>query len=453
MLNISESSLNDDIKLNTYESGSKVYKKSFYKTFNKLSLLFLIIGLSFLFLPWTQNINGFGYVTTLRPEQRPQTIQSPIPGRIDAWYVQEGNFIKKGDTILKISEIKSDYFDDELMSRTSEQIKSKTSSVSAYQNKSKAISNQIAALKKEQQLYVAQAKNKLIQAQIKVKSDSIDAIAAKTDETIALKQLERIKNLKNEGLKSVRDVEEKQRKFQSARAKYTSQNNTFLESKNKILNAEIELSRIKNSFADKIAKSESELYSAQSSEYNTLAEVAKLKNAYSNYGKRQSLLYITAPQDGYINKTIKSGIGETFKPGEALLKIMPADYDLGVETFIKPIDLPLIHLGEKARVQFDGWPAIVFNGWESVSYGTYGAKVVAIENFISDNGMYRVLLAPDTEDHEWPKGIRVGSGAKTIALLNDVPIWYELWRQINGFPPNFYKPQANSNLESKNNKS
>ena len=210
-----------------------------------------------MFLPWTQNINGFGYVTTLTPEQRPQTIQSPIPGRIDAWYVQEGNFIKKGDTILKISEIKSDYFDDELMSRTSEQIESKTSSVSAYQSKSKAISNQIAALKKEQQLYVAQAKNKLIQAQIKVKSDSIDAIAAKTEETIALKQLERVKNLKNEGLKSVRDVEEKQRKFQSARAKYTSQNNTFLESKNKIkwkLNCQNQ-----KLFADKIAKSESEL--------------------------------------------------------------------------------------------------------------------------------------------------------------------------------------------------
>ena len=155
------------------------------------------------------NINGFGYVTTLRPEQRPQTIQSPIPGRIDAWYVQEGNVIKKGDTILKISEMaKRNYFDDELMSRTSEQIESKTSSVSAYQSKSKAISNQITALKKEQQLYVAQAKNKLIQAQIKVRSDSIDAIAAKTDKTIALKQLERIKNLKNEGLKSVRDVEE-----------------------------------------------------------------------------------------------------------------------------------------------------------------------------------------------------------------------------------------------------
>jgi len=22
--------------------------------------------------------------------------------------------------------------------------------------------------------------------------------------------------------------------------------------------------------------------------------------------------------------------------------------------------------------------------------------------------------------------------------LNDVPVWYEIWRQINGFPPEYY---------------
>ena len=100
------------------------------------------------------------------------------------------------------------------MSRTREQIESKTSLLLPIKTNPKPFQNQITALKKEQQLYVAQAKNKLIQAQIKVRSDSIDAaIAAKTDETIALKQLERIKNLKNEGLKSVRDVEEKTKKI------------------------------------------------------------------------------------------------------------------------------------------------------------------------------------------------------------------------------------------------
>jgi len=128
---------------------------------------------------------------------------------------------------------------------------------------------------------------------------------------------------------------------------------------------------------------------------------------------------------------------------------MPADYDLAVETFVDPLDLPLIHLNEEVRVQFDGWPAIVFSGWPNVSYGTYGAKVVAIETFISDNGKYRVLLAPDENDHPWPAALRAGSGAYTIALLEDVPIWYELWRHLNGFPANYYKPKNDENDNKK----
>jgi adhesin transport system membrane fusion protein len=128
---------------------------------------------------------------------------------------------------------------------------------------------------------------------------------------------------------------------------------------------------------------------------------------------------------------------------------MPSKYDLAVETFVRPIDLPLLHINEKVRVQFDGWPAIVFSGWPNVSYGTYGAKVIAIERFISDNGKYRVLLSPDREDHTWPE-VRVGSGARTIALLEDVPIWYELWRQLNSFPPNYYQPEkAKSDLKKR----
>jgi hypothetical protein len=128
---------------------------------------------------------------------------------------------------------------------------------------------------------------------------------------------------------------------------------------------------------------------------------------------------------------------------------MPANIDLAVETFVNPIDLPLIHIGETVRVQFDGWPAIVFSGWPNVSYGTYGAKVVAIETFISDNGKFRILLAPDETDHEWPKDIRVGSGAYTIALLEDVPIWFEIWRQLNGFPPNYYQPLEGKSSKNK----
>jgi hypothetical protein len=108
-----------------------------------------------------------------------------------------------------------------------------------------------------------------------------------------------------------------------------------------------------------------------------------------------------------------------------------------------------MYIGAKVRIQFDGWPAIVFSGWPNVSYGTYGGKIVAIENFISDNGKYRVLISPDPEAETWPSDVRVGSGAITMALLEDVPIWFELWRKLNGFPPNYYKPDNLNKLDKK----
>ena len=210
-----------------------------------------------------------------------------------------------------------------------------------------------------------------------------------------------------------------------------------------ILKAEI--SRLRAAYEDKISKAQSNMFTAKSSQFDAEAQVSKLENSNSNYKVRNSLLYITAPQNGIINKVIKGGIGGTFKAGEDLVGIMPTKYNLAVETYVRPIDLPLLHIDEKVRVQFDGWPAIVFSGWPNVSYGTYGAKVVAIENYISSNGKYRVLLAPDKDDHSWPNAIRIGSGAKTIALLEDVPIWYELWRQLNSVPQNYYQPEGSNN--------
>ncbi len=452
MLNISHNRVNNRLDLSEYKSGKDIFSKTYYKQFNKILLSVAIFIIIVLFLPWTQNITGQGSVTTLKPSQRPQTIQSQIPGRIEEWFVQEGDFVNQGDTILRISEIKSEYFDDRLVERTNQQIQAKSSSVNAYQEKVGALNRQISALSTEQNLKFEQTKNKLIQSRLKVKSDSIDLEAAKTNLSIAERQFNRTQTLQNEGLKAVKDVEEKRLKLQETQAKLISQENKLIASQNEVLNAQIDLSRIKQEYIDKISKAQSDMFSAKSNQFDTEAQVSKLENDFTNYSVRNRLLYITAPQSGYINKALRGGIGVTFKEGEELVGIMPATYDLAVETFIKPIDLPLIHVGEKVRIQFDGWPAIVFSGWPNVSYGTYGAKVIAIENFISDNGKYRVLLAPDKNGQKWPEAIRVGSGARTFALLEDVPIWFELWRQINSFPPNYYQPQATAKSDSKDSK-
>jgi len=444
MLNISNNRLNKTVDLSSYKSVEKVFHKRHFKYFNRFLKVFAIVVFVVMFLPWTQNINSRGNVTTLTPDQRPQTIQSQIPGRIEKWFVREGDYVKKGDTILFISEVKSDYFDPNLVNRTGQQIKAKEASVNSYGFKVNALNNQIGALSRERKLKLQQAENKLIQAGYKVQSDSIDLVAVKIDLSIAERQIGAIQNLYDEGLKSLTELEDKRSKFQEKQAKLISQQNKYLASQNEVLNEKIELNRIGQEFVDKISKAESDKFTAQSSGFDAEAQVTKLESAFTSYEMRNDLYYIKAPQNGYINKAIIGGIGETFKEGQKLVGIMPSDYDLAVETFVNPIDLPLIHLDEKVRVQFDGWPAIIFSGWPNVSYGTYGAKVVAIENFISENGKFRILLAPDETDHEWPKAIRVGSGAQTIALLEDVPIWFELWRNLNGFPPDYYQPEGAS---------
>ena len=441
MLNISPNKLNQKVDLGGYKAAQRVFGRRHNKHFNRMLTFFSIIVLIVMFLPWTQTISGKGYLTTLRPDQRPQTIQSPIPGRIEQWYVREGDFVNKGDTILHISEIKSEYFDPNLVARTGQQIKAKSMAVNSYQEKVKALNNQIGALSTERQLKMEQARNKLLQSKLKVESDSIDLEAAKTNITIAERQYDRTEQLEKEGLKAVTDVEEKRLKLQETQAKLISQENKLLASKNNVINAQVEINRLQAEYTDKISKARSDMLTAQSNQFDSEAQVTKLENAYANYEIRNSMLYVRAPQSGYINKALQSGIGETFKEGDRLVGIMPASYDMAVETFVEPIDLPLMHIGEKVRIQFDGWPAIVFSGWPNVSFGTFGGKVVAIETFISDNGKYRVLLAPDEEDVPWPEAIRVGSGANTIALLDDVPIWFELWRQLNGFPPNYYQPE------------
>jgi len=440
MLNISNNPLNNTVHLRGYKSTERVFHERHYKHFNRFLLGSAIFGIIVLFLPWTQNIRGNGFLTTLKPDQRPQTIQSPIPGRIEKWYVQEGDFVEKGDTILFISEVKNEYFDPKLVERTRQQIKAKSMAVGSYEGKVNALNNQISALGNERKLKLEQAKNKLMQSHLKVQSDSIDLEAAKTNISIAEKQYNRTEQLQKEGLKAVTDVEEKRLKLQETQAKLISQQNKLLVAKNDVLNAEMEINRIQAEYTDKISKAQSDMFTAQSSQYDSEAQVTKLENEYTNYEMRNEMYYIRAPQSGFINKALQGGIGETFKEGDRLVGIMPADYDMAVETFLEPLDLPLIHIGEKVRIQFDGWPAIVFSGWPNISYGTYGGKVVAVETFISENGKYRVLLAPDPEDEPWPTQIRVGSGANTIALLEDVPIWFELWRQVNGFPPNYYQP-------------
>jgi len=395
-----------------------------------------------LFLPWTQNIRAKGTVTTLRQEQRPQQLNTIIPGRVIKWYVKEGDYVKAGDTILQLAEIKDDYLDPQLLSRTKEQLSAKSLTVDYYKNKVGTSGTQINALGEALQLKMDQLRNKLQQLQLKVQSDSMESIAAANDFKIATQQFSRQKAMYDSGLVSLTQLEQRNQSYQNSLAKKVSAENKLQNARQDLTITRIEMNATQQDYMEKIAKAQGDQFQSLSQIATGQGDIAKLENQYSNYSIRNGLYFITAPQSGQITKARKAGIGEIVKDSEMIVEIVPDQVQYAVELFVRPLDLPLVSNGQKVRFMFDGFPAIVFSGWPNTSYGTFGGKVVAVESSVSYNGKFRILVTEDPADKPWPRELKMGTGAQGMALLKDVPIWYELWRNINGFPPDYYKAGA-----------
>ena len=372
-----------------------------------IALLTLLV----MFLPWQQNIHGTGLVTALSPAHRPQVVPTLIAGRISEWRVMEGQYVHTGDTLVVIGEIKEKYFDPELLTRTREQLKAKEGMLASKRDKASALQRQLEALRTANRTKLEQVNAKLQAEEVKFKN--------------AENQFERNKLLFEAGNITLT-------KFQDTEYKYKL-------SQADLRNARIELEQVQAEYNDKISKSESEYNNTLADAFESEAEIAKLSNELANLTIRNDQYVIRAPQTGHVVRALKAGVGETISEGESVCTIMPEVSDLAVEMYVRAMDVPLISEGRKVRIQFDGWPALQFSGWPSISVGTFGGTVRVIDYVSSQSGMFRVLVIPDQADEKWPPQLRVGSGTKGWVMLNNVPVWFEIWRQLNGFPASLYQ--------------
>lgn len=382
-----------------------------------LGIIFLIV----LFLPWQQNVRGRGAVTALNPANRPQTVETAIAGRIESWRVAEGMKVQKGDTLLVLSEIKEKFFDPQLLMRLEEQIKAKEGGLVSKEQKVAALRRQIEALRNQSSIKLEQARAKLEAEKVKFQN--------------AQNQYERNKKLFEAGNIPLTKFQDIEYKWQGSNADY--------------INAKIEVDRVAAEFSDKISKAESDLNSTQSDVFESQGEISKLRNEYSNMRIRNQQYQIVAPQTGTVVKALKAGVGETIKEGEAVCTILAESNDLAVEMYVRAMDVPLISKGRKVRVQFDGWPALQFSGWPSVSVGTFGGTVEVIDFVNSKPGEFRILVVPDPTQEPWPPQLRMGSGTKGWVMLNNVRVWFEIWRQLNGFPPSLYEEPSTETKDKK----
>ncbi|HVI03012.1 MAG TPA: HlyD family efflux transporter periplasmic adaptor subunit, partial [Enhygromyxa sp.] len=152
---------------------------------------------------------------------------------------------------------------------------------------------------------------------------------------------------------------------------------------------------------------------------------------------RQQRMKIVAPRSGTVLRLIAREGGEIVASGDAVAAFVPDMRSSAVELWVAGKDGPLISPGRKVRLQFEGWPAVQFVGWPSAAVGTFGGVVEFVDATADEQGRFRVVVIPDCDDEPWPDGqwLRQGVRANGWILLEQVRLGFELWRQINGFPP------------------
>lgn len=392
-----------------------------HRTFLRLLGGIGLVALAALFLPWQQTVRANGSISALSPADRPQVVQALVGGRIVAWLVAEGDSVKAGDPILQLAETGTEFLDPEVLTRESERLAALRASVEAKRDKGVAIRQRITALDAANGVNEAQARNRLDQARA-----AYDA--ALLDSTIAVVQRERAEQLFTEGLVALAQVETARLRAQRAVA-------TLSEARAARENAELALDAIAAAFAQEMARARSDLATNDAEVADGQEKVASLRLRVSNLGQRQDAFLIRAPQDGFVVRVLNRGVGEIVSAGAAVATVQPATPGLAAELTVKAMDVPLLRPGRKVRLQFDGWPALQFAGWPSVAVGTFGGVIAVVDRTDDGTGKYRVLVAPDPEDEPWPEQLRVGSGVYGWAMLDEVRVWFEIWRQFNGFPP------------------
>ncbi|MEO1595877.1 MAG: HlyD family efflux transporter periplasmic adaptor subunit [Pseudomonadota bacterium] len=212
--------------------------------------------------------------------------------------------------------------------------------------------------------------------------------------------------------------------------------------------AEIDLERTRSLFEDGLAsRREFEQSRIRVEELRaTVAEAAAELTRVDVNLSRQSVQIVRAPRDGVILRVFAGDAATFVQAGDVVATFVPNQVERAIELYLDGRDVALVRPGAKVRLQFEGWPAVQFSGWPSVAVGTFPGEVVAVDPSAQASGRFRVLVIEDKVEGDvpWPddRFVRFGASARGWVLLETVPVGYEVWRQLNNFPPRLPETQS-----------
>ena len=370
-----------------------------------VSALFLVVlGVALAFVPWRQTVSGSGEVTAYAPEARPRTVESRISARVADWHVVEGDEVAKGDTVAVLEDLGSSYLDDQFADRVAAQ---RTNTLNGLR------------------LEVERARQKLAQARQKRRSADEKVSNATLGVSTARTRLARIEDLQDDGISSVRDLETARLKFRKARTDSVAAAADLAAARRAVESARLNVER---------------------KEQKLEAKQAALSRKVGNARERASNAIVRAPISGTVSSINRVGPGQIVKKGTTLATVAPKTDDRAAELFVSSIGASLIEPGRQVQLQFSGFPALQFSGLPDASTGTFAGTVRFIDPVGDGSGRFRMLVVPDTSagNPSWPSPqyLRQGAPAKGSVLLSSVSLGYEIWRRMNGLPPQLSTQQG-----------
>jgi len=384
---------------------------------------FVLVVAGVLFLPWRQFVSGTGRVVAYDPLERAVTVEAPLAGRVLKARVLEGQIVAAGDVLFELADN-----DPNLLANLQRQREATLARREATRTRIESLLAQQKEQERALPLAIAAARTRLA--------------AAKVTADTARQQYERIKALFQDqrGLASQRDYELAllERDRQAA----------------ELERAQAELDRTPVDLQAAISGTTAQRDSARAE----LAAVEQSLVALDIQISQTQMQRVTAPRAGVVFR-VQATEGTFLRAGSPLCTIIARTETRMAELWLSGLDMPLltprevdatgkvVREGSSVRLQFEGWPALQLVGWPSLARGTFGGEVVLVDPTDNGRGKFRVLVAekPDVvrraagsaETVPWPapRWLRQGVRVNGWVLLQQVPLWFEVWRQMNGFPP------------------
>ncbi len=390
-----------------------------------LSIVLIIVVILFilglLFIPWRQNVRGAGKVIAFDPLERRINVEAQLAGRVKVLNIVEGQEVQKGELIAEIEN------NDPLLM---ENLKSQRE---ATRNRKKLAENKVDEIKVQLEQLLLAKSNAITIGEEKVKAAQIKLKTIELEHT-------RTSSLFEKGLSSRREFEQIEMKRKSAQADLTS--------------AESSLRKIDNDFEGSLSALRAQERSARADVQTATKDIIGYDIQVNQTDRQQ----IFAPQDGIVYAVMITD-GTYLTPGRQICTIIPKTESRYVELWLDGNDIGLIKArkekgdsvteGSQVRLSFEGWPSIQAVGWPNLAIGTFGGEVVFIDSANDGTGRFRVVVGPKLDkvtryngegkvEVGWPdkdRWLRQGTLTQAWFLLEDVPLWMELWRKMNGFPP------------------